>query len=66
MKTLNLNDEEFNLLLSIFEKEYKRFKKSSDMSLIYEYAEVFAGVKFKFFEVNHNNMLNQIKKEVEK
>jgi hypothetical protein len=50
MKALILNDEEFNLLLSIFEKEYKKFKKTNDMSLIMEYTNVFEKIKNKFKE----------------
>ena len=47
-KVLILDSEEFDVLLSIFEREYKKFKKSTDMALNLEYGFLFESLDLKF------------------
>lgn len=47
-RVLVLDNEEFEVLLSIFEKEYKKFKKSTDMQLVLDYGFIFESLKAKF------------------
>ncbi len=50
-RVLSLDSEEFDVLLSIFEKEHKRFKRSTDMALILDYGFIFESLEAKFKEL---------------
>jgi len=50
-RVLSLDSEEFEVLLSIFEREHKRFKRSNDMQLILDYGFIFESLEAKFKEL---------------